>query len=164
MAKVLHGIIDDGTREIPLVNKFGKPICKVYIRPADFSIVDRYKRLMKDFNTVVEPLSELSIRNDGTAEFDKDWAVLKEVETNLKAKINELFDMDEADEIFAKRNPFSTVGGEFFCTKVLTALGEIIAEAIEEEAALSRKRMDKYLNDIPSVEVPENVGDTAEST
>lgn len=80
MAKVLHGIIDDGTREIPLVNKFGKPICKVYIRPADFSIVDRYKRLMKDFNTVVEPLSELSIRNDGTAEFDKDWAVLKEVE------------------------------------------------------------------------------------
>jgi len=158
MAKLLHGVIDDGTREIPLVNKFGKPICKVYIRPADFSIVDRYKALMKDFDRVVQPLAELSIRNDGTAEFEEDWKVLKEVEANLKQKINELFDMDEADEIFAKRNPFSSVGGEFFCSKVLAALGDIISEAIEEEAALSQKRMEKYLRDVDPGEVTENAG------
>lgn len=158
MAKLLHGVIDDGTREIPLVNKFGKPICKVYIRPADFSIVDRYKALMKDFNRVVQPLAELSISNDGTAEFEEDWKVLKEVEANLKQKINELFDMDEADEIFAKRNPFSSVGGEFFCSRVLAALGEIISEAIEEEAALSQKRMEKYLRDVDPGEVTENAG------
>lgn len=56
MAKVLRGIVDDGTREIPLYNKFGRLICNVYIRPADFSIVDRYNTLMRDFASVVEPL------------------------------------------------------------------------------------------------------------
>ena len=142
MAKILHGIVDDGTREIPLVNKYGKTICTVYMRPADFSIVDRYNALMLNFNDVVKPLTELSIRNDGTAEFEQDWQVLKVVEANLKQKI------DEADAIFAKRNPFSSVGGEFFCLKVLTALGGVITEAIEEEAELSHKRMDKYLHDI----------------
>lgn len=39
--KMLRGVVDDGTREIPLVNKFGKLICKVYMRPADMSILDR---------------------------------------------------------------------------------------------------------------------------
>ncbi len=162
MAKILHGIIDDGTREIPLVNKFGKPICKVYLRPADFSIVDRYKALMKDFDSIVKPLADLTIRADGTTEFDTEWAVLKEVEKSLKQKINELFDMDEADEIFAKRNPFSSVGGEFFCTKVLNALGEIISEAIEEEAELSKKRMAKYLDDM-NAGVIKNVGAAADN-
>ena len=94
MAKILHGIVDDGTREIPLVNKYGKTICTVYMRPADFSIVDRYNALMQNFNDVVKPLTELSIRNDGTAEFEQDWQVLKAVEANLKQKINELFDFD----------------------------------------------------------------------
>ena len=56
MAKILHGIVDDGTREIPLVNKYGKTICTVYMRPADFSIVDRYNALMLNFNDVVKPL------------------------------------------------------------------------------------------------------------
>ena len=161
MAKVLRGIVDDGTREIPLVNKFGKPICTVYMRPADFSIVDRYNALMHDFEDVVKPLADLSIRNDGTAEFEQDWQVLKIVENNLKQKINELFDIDEADEIFAKRNPFSSVGGEFFCLKVLTALGSVITEAIEEEAALSHKRMDKYLRDVEPDEVINDAGATA---
>lgn len=160
MAKILHGIVDDGTREIPLINKYGKTICTVYMRPADFSIVDRYNALMQNFNDVVKPLTELSIRNDGTAEFEQDWQVLKAVEANLKQKINELFDFDEADAIFAKRNPFSSVGGEFFCLKVLTALGGVITEAIEEEAELSRKRMDKYLHDIEikSDKAAENAG------
>ena len=143
MAKILRGIVDDGTREIPLVNKFGKTICTVYMRPADFSIIDRYNALMKDFESVVKPLTDLTLRNDGTAEFEQDWQVLKEVEATLKQKINGLFDIDEADEIFAKRNPFSSVGGEFFCMKVLNALGGVIAEAIEEEAKIKHNYLKK---------------------
>ena len=162
MAKILRGIVDDGTREIPLVNKFGKTICTVYMRPADFSIIDRYNALMKDFESVVKPLTDLTLRNDGTAEFEQDWQVLKEVEATLKQKINGLFDIDEADEIFAKRNPFSSVGGEFFCMKVLNALGGVIAEAIEEEAKLSHKRMDRYLQDVEPGEV-EDAGAVTEN-
>lgn len=166
MAKsVLRGVVDDGTREVPLVNKFGKLICKVYFRPADFSILDRYDALMQDFDDIVKPLSALDIKNDGTAAFDEGWPVLKKVENNLKARINALFDMEEADAIFEKRNAFSSVGGEFFCTRVLTALGDVIQTAVKEEAALSEKRMAKYLKDHTGTvtadvgATPENAGD-----
>lgn len=157
--KEYKGIIDDGTREIPLVNKFGKLICNIYIRPADLSILDRYNQLAADFSSIVEPLKTLDIKNDGTATFDADWQVLKSVETELKRRINALFDMDEADDIFAKRNPFSSVGGKFFCESVIEVIGNIITEAVEDEMKLSKARTDKYLSDIQPTATPEVNGD-----
>ena len=146
--KELRGIIDDGTREIPLVNKFGKLICNIYIRPADISILDRYNALAADFKDIVEPLKGINIKNDGSATFDEEWAIMKSVEAELKARINALFDMEEADEIFKNRSPFSSVGGKFFCESVIEVIGEIITEAVKEEMALSKERTDKWLSDI----------------
>lgn len=156
--KEYKGVIDDGTREIPLVNKFGKLICNIYIRPADLSILDRYNQLTADFKDIVEPLKTLDIKNDGTAAFDDDWRVLKSVEDELKKRINALFDMDEADNIFAKRSPFSSVGGKFFCESVIEVIGDIIVEAVEDEMKLSKQRTDKYLSDIQPT-TPEVSGD-----
>ena len=156
--KEYKGVIDDGTREIPLVNKFGKLICNIYIRPADLSILDRYNQLAADFKSIVEPLKALDIKNDGTATFDDDWQVLKSVEDELKRRINALFDMDEADDIFAKRSPFSSVGGKFFCESVIEVIGDIIVEAVEDEMKLSKQRTDKYLSDIQPT-TPEVSGD-----
>lgn len=164
MAKELRGIIDDGTREIPLMNKFGKLICNIYIRPADLSILDRYQQLSTDFKTIVEPLKNIEIGSDGTISFEEDWKIVKEVEAELKQRINALFDMDEADDIFAKRNPFSSVGGKFFCESVIEVIGNLIADAVEEEMELSRQRTEKYLDDVK----PEVNGDdrtvTADAT
>lgn len=157
----LQGVVDDGTREIPIVNKFGKLICNVYIRPSDLSIIDRYEDLVKDFDKIVDPLKNLDIKNDGTASLEEDWKILKSVEDNLKQRINELFDMEEADEIFAKRNPFSSIGGEFFCAKVLHALENVIVAAINEEAQLSSERTAKYLSDLPDSGVNADAGDTS---
>lgn len=157
--KAYKGIVDDGTREIPIVNKFGKLICNIYIRPADLSILDRYNQLTADFGSIVEPLKNLSLKNDGSAAFDEDWAVLKSVEAELKQRINALFDMDEADEIFAKRSPFSSVCGKFFCENVIEAIGGVIVEAVEDEMALSKSRTDKYLSDIQPTTTPEVNGD-----
>ena len=159
---VLRGVVDDGTREIPLVNKFGKLICKIYLRPADFSILDRYDTLMSDLEDVVKPLESLDIKSDGTAAYDEARPIIKQVEDELKKRINALFDMEEADEIFAKRNPFSSVGGEFFCTRVLEALGDVIVQAVKEEAALSEKRMAKYL-DSPEGDANAEAGTTSPS-
>lgn len=157
----LTAVIDDGTREVPIVNKFGKLVCNVYFRPADLSIIDRYNNMIKSFDGIVKPLETLEIRNDGTAAFEKDWEILKKVELDLKQKFDELFDMEEADEIFAKRNPFSSVHGHFFAEVVLTALGEVINKAIDEESKLSAQRTDKYLSDLTSEspEVHEDAGD-----
>ena len=161
--KEYKAVIDDGTREIPLVNKFGKLICNIYVRPADLSILDRYKQLTTDFKSIVDPLAKLNIKNDGTVTFDEEWAVLKEVEAELKKRINALFDMDEADDIFAKRNPFSSVGGKFFCESVIEVIGNIITEAVEEEMEASKKRTDKYLADITPI-TPEVNNDAGAAT
>lgn len=141
-------VVDDGTREIPILNKFGKHICTIYFRPADFSIFDRYNELVSTIPDLVKPLENVSIKNDGTAEFEEDWAIISGVEKELIRKIDELFDMEEAEQIFAKRHAFSSVGGEFFCMRVLDALGDVITTAVEEEAAKSQARMDEYLSDI----------------
>lgn len=148
-------VIDDGTREIPVKNKFGTEICKIYFRPADLSIIDRYNNMMKGFDQMIEPLKNLSLNNDGTATFEKDWQVLKQVEEDLKDKINKLFGMQDADKLFENRSPFSAVNGEFYCLHVLNALIAVVNAAIEDEAKLSQKRMAKYLTDI---EQPKKAG------
>jgi hypothetical protein len=140
-------VVDDGTREIPIVNTFGQEICKIYFRPSDVSIIDRYNHMMSDFDALVEPLKSLSLNNDGTATFEKDWQTLKRVESDLIDKINILFDMEDAGKIFSTRNPFSSVGGQFYCLRVLRALETVVTDAVEEEVKLSHQRMAKYLTD-----------------
>ena len=158
-------VVDDGTREIPIVNKFGKLICKIHIRPADFSIIDRYNDMVADLENMVAPLKDLKLNADGTATFDEDWKTLKQVEADLKNKLNLIFDMDEADAIFATRNPFSSVGGKFYCMHVLSALQKVIADAVDEESKLAADRVSPYLDDLkpsaPDAEVTENAGTTA---
>ena len=148
-------VIDDGTWEIPVKNKFGMEICKIYFRPADLSIIDRYNNMMEGFDQMIEPLKNLSLNNDGTATFEKDWQVLKQVEEDLKDKINKLFGMQDADKLFENGSPFSAVIGAFYCLHVLNALIAVVNAAIEDEAKLSQKRMAKYLTDI---EQPKKAG------
>lgn len=164
MNKELRGVIDDGTRKIPLENKFGKLICYIYIRPADLSIFDRYKQLTTDFQDIIKPLEKLDLNNNGEPNFDDDWEVFKEVEAELKRRINALFDIDEADDIFAKRNPFSSVGGKFFCESVIEVIGNLIAEAVEEEMTLSTQRMNAYLEDLEPTALEVNGDDRTVTT
>lgn len=152
--KTLCMVIDDGTKEVRLVNTFGKEICKIYIRPTDLSILDRYKALMGDFEDIVKPLADLDLKNDGTASIDEDWPKLKQVEDELKRRLNALFDMEEADAIFAKRSPFASVGGKFFVQHVLDALGGVIEQALAEEAKAAEARTSKYLKDLPTAKKP----------
>ena len=96
----IKGVVDDGTQAIPIENKFGKKICTIYIRPGDYSIIDRYKQVENALPGIVEPLKNMGINNDGTAEFEKDWELLKSVERDLYTQLNYLFDMDDFSEYF----------------------------------------------------------------
>lgn len=155
--------LDDGTKEITLVNTYGKVICKLHFRPGDVSIYDRYKTLMENFDDIVEPLANINIGNDGTTDIDADWKVLQEVENRVKKQINDLLDSDDADALFATRHPFSSVGGVFFVENVLTVLGKIIAQSIETESKLSEKRVKKYLADVEK-DVKPDAGTTADKS
>lgn len=137
--------IDDGTREYVLENPYGQEICKLHFRPADLSIAERYNVMRGSFGEIVKPLEGISLKADGTADVDSDIKVLHEVDVAFRSKINELLDTDDADSIFCKRYPFSSVGGRFFAEVVLDAIGGIIADAIETESKASAARMSKYL-------------------
>ena len=76
---------------------------QLHIRPGDVSIYDRYKALMDDFDSIIKPLSDMDIKNDGTSEFDDNWEKLQQVETVVKQRINALFDMDDACLLYTSR-------------------------------------------------------------
>lgn len=152
--------LDDGTKEITLVNPFGQVICKLHIRTSDISIFNRFNALVQDFQSITQPLKELSLNANGTSSLDEDMAKLKVIEDVIIQKIDALLDTNgEAATIFAQRNPFSSVGGQFFVEKVLEVLGGVIAQGVEEEAKKASKRMAPYLSDIQ----PENAEVSADA-
>lgn len=155
--------VDDGTREVTLVNTYGMVICRLHFRTGELAIMDRFNALTDDLPKIVEPLEKVSMNADGSAvDSDEGWTVVKQVEDAIKQRINELLDMDEADEIFKTRSPFSSIGGVFFVERVLNALGEAITVQIKEEAALSQARIAKYVDDVAEDEVNANAGTIAE--
>ena len=120
--------IDDGTREYEIQNQFGKTIAVVHFRPGDISIADRYQSMRDSFSEIVQPLADIDIKADGTAEDDAGIEAIRKADAALRDKLQELLDSDDAGEIFSKRNPFSSVGGRFFCESVIDALGGIISD------------------------------------
>lgn len=138
-------VIDDGTREIPIYNQFDEEICRIRIRPADISIMDRFDALRDDLEDTLAPLEGIGINADGTAAETDGWQTLKAVEAGLIEKLNVVLDTNDAGAIFAKRNAFSSVGGQFFCEIVIAALGELIANAIAEESEKTQQKISKYL-------------------
>lgn len=151
-------VLDDGTKAVTLTNPYGKVIATLHIRTGDYSIIDRYNALEKEFPKITEPLTSINLNADGTSTFEDDWTKLKQVEATLISRLNDLFDTDEIGEIFKTRNPFSSVGGHFFAENVMEVLGQIIAQSIEEGAKAAEKRTAKYLKDIPE---SANAGTTA---
>lgn len=155
--------VDDGTREVTLVNTYNKVICRLHFRTGELAIMDRFNALTEDLPKIVEPLERINLTPDGNTEENGDsWAILKQVEGSIKQRINALLDMDEADEIFKTRSPFSSIGGVFFVEHVLNALGDAITAQIKEEAALSQARIAKYVDDVDEDEVSADAGPVAE--
>lgn len=141
-------ILDDGTRELTINNKFGQEICKLHIRTGDIGIIDRYNGLLKDFDKIVEPISKVNMKSDGTSSFEEDWEIIKSVEKELVDRLNVMFDTQDMAKLFETRNAFSTIGGTFYVEKVIEMLGNVVSEAIAEETVQTQKRISKYTKDI----------------
>ena len=151
--------IDDGTKEYKIENQYGQEICRIHIRPADLSLLDRYEAISESMVDALDPLRSIALRGDGTATDEEKWAALKQAEETIVAKFKELLDTDNVADIFKTRRAFSSVGGQFFCEIVLLAIGDVIKEEFEKEAAATRERISKYL----PAEEPTDAGAAAEN-
>lgn len=148
MAEKYTFTLDDGAKEYSFVNKFGEEIGKMHFRGGDISILDRYNALLNDFDKIVAPLADVSLKDDGTSSFDEDWKKIKEVEKALIERINAIFDSRDAQNLFANRNAFSTINGAFYVEKVIEALGNVVAQEMSEENDKAKKRLEKYTKDV----------------
>ena len=67
--KNFQGItVDDGSVKESILNKFGDEIGVFYFRPTDIGIIDRYNKVAKDFEKIVEPLQNVYVNPDGTTD------------------------------------------------------------------------------------------------
>ena len=138
-------VIDDGTRCYTFTNKFGDVIGEMHFRGGDISIIDRYNSLLSDFDKIIAPLSQIStMKDDGTAVTDEDWGIIKDVEKELINRLNAIFDSHDCENLFKNRNAFSTINGEFYVEKIIQALGNVVAQEMNEEKEKTKKRLDKY--------------------
>ena len=102
-------VVDDGMRDVRIRNLKGEQIGLFKFRPTDMGIIDRYNKLVKDFDAITEPLADVSIKADGTAESELDTSKLNEAEQRLYAACDEMFGGNMSEAFFGKMHPFSPV-------------------------------------------------------
>ena len=139
--------VDDGLRRIPIKNSIGQEIGVFFFRPTDLGIMDRYNRMMEQFDEVLKPLENASIGTDGEAADPTDKETVEAIATataNINRLLDELFDGNFAEAFFGKMNPFSPVGGRFYCENAIDAVGKFIENAFGMEAETMSKHTEKY--------------------
>ncbi len=139
-------IVDDGSERVSIVNKRGEEIGVFYFTPTDTGIIDRYAKMVADFDHIVEPLNSVNIAADGTAAEDDadEMEALHEAERRLYAACNELFAGNFSEAFFGKINPFSPINGHFYVENALNAVGAFISDRFGRETRKINARVEKY--------------------
>lgn len=138
-------VVDDGSVKEVIKNKYGDEIGVFYFRPTDLGMIERYNEIVsEDFEKIVEPLISLNINPDGTSDTDEGTNALKEASKRLYEKLNYVFGGDMAEGFFGKINPFSIVGGKFYCENAIAALGDYISAKHAVETRKLTQRINKY--------------------
>lgn len=139
-------VIDDGSVEVPIKNKRGEQIGVFYFRPTDIGFIDRYNKIVGKFDEITAPLENVNINPDGTAD-ENDQAeaeALREAEKRLYEACDYMFDGNMSEAFFGSMNPFSPVGGRFYCEHALEAVGNYISAQFDQETEKIKKRVQKY--------------------
>lgn len=142
---IIDYVIDDGTKVIPIKNKYGDVLAKVKFRTTDMNIVERAEKAENSINEVLSGLKSMSINPDGTTSDPENMKILKEAKEKLTEQINGIFGDDVCTELFRKCSPFSPVSGRFFADIVVETLVKIIDN---EMTAEQEKIIGEYTSDV----------------
>lgn len=144
IAAVNEIIVDDGGIEVPVKNMSGEQVGVFYFHPTDIGIIDRYNKIIGDFEKITEPLAQISIKQDGTTDNDEESAALKEAEKRLYEAVDYMFGGNMSEAFFGSMHPFSPVNGAFYCERAIEAVGKYISTQFDRETAKIKKRVGRY--------------------
>ncbi len=138
--------VDDGSVEVPIQNRQGDTIGVFYFRPTDIGIIERYNKVIGEFDDIIAPLESVNIKSDGTVDEknEAEIAAMKEAETRLYEACNYMFGGNFAEAFFGSMHPFSPVNGRFYCENALTAVGQYISNQFEREVKKVNSRVERY--------------------
>ena len=140
--------VDDGSRRVPIQNIQGEVIGEFTFHPTDLDIISRYNAMVDEFAAITQPLENLRDGDEG-GEDELDHRYLEaegEAKARLYAAVDKLLGSEGASQaFFGKMNPFSPVGGLFYCEAVLKSVGEYISAQFDMETAKFKSRAAKYL-------------------
>ena len=140
--------VDDGSRRVPIQNIHGEVIGEFTFKPTDVGIVERYNRMVDEFADITRPLEAFQNAEDGASEEDdaRFLEAEKEARERLFAAVDKLLGSEGASKaFFGNMNPFSPVGGLFYCENVLQSVGAYISAQFDAETAKFQSRAAKYL-------------------
>ena len=143
-------VVDDGSRRVPIQNKDGEEIGAFTFHPTDLDIIRRYNDMVDKADAIFEPLARMSAElGDSDVDLaDPRYAqALDEAGKRLYEAVNALLGSDDAaGAFFGRMNPFSPVGGAFYCAQVLDAVGAFIGAQFDQETAKFSENAKKYAN------------------
>ena len=94
----------------------------------------------------ITPLTNASIKSDGTADEEVDGAVeaVQEAQKRLGDLLDFIFDGNAAEAFFSGMRPFSPIGGRFYYEIALESLGNFITARYKDEGKKLNKRVLDY--------------------
>ena len=124
--------VSTGAQLIELLNETGRKIGEFEFVPTDVGIVDRYKDVVKFFDSYTFP------------EDPKEEDLLA-LENGVREQFNHLFGYEVSNGMFGKCGALTIVeDGDFFFEKVLDGVSGLIEQTMKTRVERKRQKIRKY--------------------
>ena len=126
--------LDRGLKIYEVEDIDGTPLGTIKINPADLGIVGRLAQTRDNLAAMAEKIND-----------NIDPKMLNEIDANVKAEINNIFNSDVAPIFVGSVSALALCDdGTMVFEKVLNAIAPIIEDAVGDAMKASQKRMEKY--------------------
>lgn len=126
--------IDRGLKSYEVTDADGTQLGTIKINPADLGIVSRLAQTRDNLAAMAERITD-----------NVDPKMLSELDTDIKAEINNIFNSDVAPIFFGNISTLALCDdGTMVFEKVLNAIAPIVEDAVGDAMKASQKRMEKY--------------------
>lgn len=129
------------------------PDRKIRFNPADLSILERFNTARKKILEKQNEIGDLELNPDGSASVTEDMMnqasdLIIGLNQFICEQVDYIFNAPVSRAAFGNQSPLSTVKGVSLFERFLTAAQTLVEKELEAEEAASKKRVQKYTNQV----------------